>query len=584
MSTNAAESSHPLHNERSDPAASTQVAAGEPVLAAAGRTTRAVDTSEAALPSNRATCDGERHECPVLPCVAYTSINADRLGQERRDGPADSDASQSRRLTAALVVISTAQLMVVLDATIVAVALPSIQADLHFSIANLQWIVTAYTLTFGGLLLLGGRLGDVLGRRRMFMFGLIVFSVASLAGGLAMTSAWLIAARAVQGVGAAIAAPTALALIGDTFAEGPARTRAMGIYAAMSGAGGAIGLLLGGLLTDFASWRWVLFVNVPVGAMVVVVTPRVLQRSAPRGGKLDIPGALLATTGMTALVYGLVRAPAQGWANAITVTSLVAGLVLLVAFAVVELRSDHPMLPPRLLTDRNRTASYIVMFCLTGSIFAVSFFLTLLLQTVMGFSPLKTGLAFLPFSIGIAVTSQAVAKLMTRIRPRAFVTVGPLLSAFGLFWLSRIDAQSTYGSAVLGPLLVLALGLGFSFVPLILGATSRVKPADMGVASAVLNSAQQVGGTLGLAVLVTVAAAATRSALRSGAARAVGQQAGALAVTSTVHGYSVAFVVASGMAFAAFLVALVAIRTPGPIDPTNDQIDEQTPLPRLENR
>jgi len=527
-----------------------------------------------------------RAECPVLPCVPYTSVNADRLGQERPGRPSDAEVGRSRPLTAALVVISTAQLMVVLDATIVAVALPSIQEDLHFSIANLQWIVTAYTLTFGGLLLLGGRLGDVLGRRRMFVFGLIVFSLASLVGGLATTSGWLIAARAVQGVGAAIAAPTALALIGDTFAEGPARTRAMGIYAAMSGAGGAVGLLLGGILTDFASWRWVLFVNVPVGALVVVAAPRVLERSAPRGGKLDIPGALLATAGMTALVYGLVRAPGEGWANAITVTSLAVGLMLLAAFAVVEVRSDHPMLPPRLLTDRNRNASYIVMFCLTGSIFAVSFFLTLLLQTVLGFSPLKTGLAFLPFSIGIAMTSQAVAKLIPRIHPRVFVTVGPLLSAIALLWLSRIDAQSTYGSAMLGPLLVLAVGLGFSFVPLILGATSGVQPADMGVASAVLNSAQQVGGTLGLAVLVTVAAAATRSALSSASAHPVAQQATALTVTSTVHGYSVAFVVASGIAFAAFLVALAAIRTPDPIARTemNEPSALAPPALRLENR
>jgi EmrB/QacA subfamily drug resistance transporter len=468
--------------------------------------------------------------------------------------------------------------MVVLDATIVTVALPSIQRALHFSIANLQWIVTAYTLTFGGLLLLGGRLGDVLGRRRMFVFGLVVFSLASLFGGLATTSGWLIAARALQGVGGAIAAPTALALIGDTFPEGPARTRAMGIYAAMSGAGGAIGLLLGGILTDFASWRWVLFVNVPIGALVVVAAPRVLKRSAPRGGKLDIPGAFLATSGMTALVYGLVRAPARGWANPITVTSLTGGLMLLVAFAVIEVRSDHPMLPPRLLTDRNRTASYIVMFSLTGSIFAVSFFLTLLLQTVMGYSPLKTGLAFLPFSVLIAATSQAVAKLMPRIRPRVFVTIGPLLSAIALLWLSRIGAQSTYGGAVLGPLLVLGLGLGFSFVPLVLGATSGVQPADMGVASAVLNAAQQVGGTLGLAVLVTVAAAATRTALGSGAAHSVAQQTRALTLSSTVHGYSVAFVIASGAAFAAFLVALAAVRTPDPIArPTNNQIDQRPP-------
>jgi EmrB/QacA subfamily drug resistance transporter len=518
----------------------------------------------AAEPSDPAVRGAGRDDCPVLPCVPYTAINADLLAPEEIAGPADTDVEQPRQLTAALIVISTAQLMVVLDATVVAVALPSIQRALHFSEADLQWIITAYTLTFGGLLLLGGRLGDVFGRRRMFVLGLVVFSLASLLGGLATTSAWLVAARAVQGVGGAIAAPAALALIGDTFPEGPARTRATGIYAAMSGAGGAIGLLLGGILTDFASWRWVLFVNVPIGALVVVAAPRVLKRSAPRGGKLDIPGALFATGGMTALVYGLVRAPGRGWANPITITALAGGIVLLVAFAVIEVRSSHPMLPPRLLADRNRTASYIVMLGLTGSIFAVSFFLTLLLQTAMGFSPLRTGLAFLPFSVGIAATSQVVARLIARIHPRVFVTLGPLVAAVGLLWLSRIDAHSTYGGAVLGPLLVLAVGLGFSFVPLVLGATSRVQPADMGVASALLNTAQEVGGTLGLAVLVTVATAATRSALRSAAAHPVAAQARTLALTSTVHGYRVAFVVASGMSFAAFLVALALIRTPAP--------------------
>jgi predicted MFS family arabinose efflux permease len=236
---------------------------------------------------------------------------------------------------------------------------------------------------------------------------------------------------------------------------------------------------------------------------------------------------------------------------------LAGGAVLLVAFAVTEVRSNHPMLPPRLLADRNRTASYIVMLSLTASILAVSFFLTLFLQTTLGYSPLRTGLAFLPFSVVIAATSQAVAKLLTRIHPRVFVSIGPLLAAIGLLWLSRLHAQSTYAGAVLGPLVVLALGLGFAFVPLVLGATSGVQPADMGVASAVLNTAQQVGGTLGLAVLVTVATAATRSAARSGP------------VASTVHGYSVAFVVASGIALAGFLVALAAIRTPDPIASTD---------------
>ena len=500
---------------------------------------------------------GSRDECPVLPCLPHTALNADRIDPSGSPAPMAGDAGASPRLAAALVVISAAQLMVVLDATIITVALPSIQRALHFSAANLEWVISGYTLAFGGLLLLGGRLGDVFGRRRMFVLGLAAFSLGSLAGGLATTSGWLIAARAVQGVGGAIAAPTALALIGDTFPEGPSRTRAMGVYAAMSGAGGALGLLLGGILTDIASWRWVLFVNVPIGAVVAGAAPRVLGRSAPRGGQLDVPGAFAATAGTTALVYGLVRAPVQGWADPRTVSSFAAGALLLLAFVTIEQRSDHPILPFRLLASRNRAATYLVMLAIAGSIFAVSFFLTLLLQTVFGYSPLRTGAAFLPFSVGIVATSEGVAKLIGRVRPRVFATAGPLVAAVALLWLSRIHPTSTYFGAVLGPLLLLSVGLGLSFVPLTLGATSGVPPADMGVASALLNTSQQVGGTLGLAVLVTVATATTQHALRSVASHhPLGQQARTLALSASVHGYSRAFLVASCISFAAFLIAL----------------------------
>jgi EmrB/QacA subfamily drug resistance transporter len=508
---------------------------------------------------------GSRDDCPVLPCLPYTALNADRIDPDRSPAPVAGDAGQSPRLAAALVVISAAQLMVVLDATIITVALPSIQRALHFSPANLEWVISGYTLAFGGLLLLGGRLGDVLGRRRMFVLGLAVFSLGSLAGGLATTSAWLIASRAVQGVGGAIAAPTALALIGDTFPEGPSRTRAMGVYAAMSGAGGALGLLLGGILTDIASWRWVLFVNVPIGAVVAGAAPRVLGKSAPRGDQLDVPGAFAATAGTTALVYGLVRAPVQGWADAITVSAFAAAALLLLAFVTIEVRSDHPILPFRLLASRNRAATYLVMAAIAGSIFAVSFFLTLLMQTAFRYSPLRTGAAFLPFSVGIVATSEVVAKLIGRVQPRVFATAGPLVAAFALLWLSRVHATSTYFGSVVGPLLLLSVGLGLSFVPLTLGATSGVPPADMGVASALLNTSQEVGGTLGLAVLVTVATATTRHALRSGAARhLLGQPARTLALNSTVHGYSTAFLVGSYISFAAFLIALAGFRLPRP--------------------
>jgi EmrB/QacA subfamily drug resistance transporter len=503
---------------------------------------------------------------PTLPCVSHTGVSAERLGRQEPLIPLEAKDEDSRRLNLALVVISASQLMVVLDATIVTVALPSIRRALHFSAVNLEWTISAYTLAFGGFLLLGGRLGDVFGRRRMFIIGISIFTLASLAGGFATTSAWLIATRAIQGIGGAISAPTALALIGETFPEGPSRTRAMGIYAAMSGAGGAVGLLLGGILTSALSWRWVLFVNVPLGVLVVSMAPRVLARSE-RGTqmRLDLPGSVTATAGMTALVYGLVRAPVKGWGDSITIVSFGVAFVLLASFVIIELRSDHPILPFSLLANRNRAASYIVMFTLSGGIFAIFFFLTLYLQTTKGYSPLRAGLAFFPFSVAIAATSQIVAKLMKRFPPRIFVTVGPFLASLGLFWLSRLEVQSTYVNGVLGPILVLGVGLGLTFVPVVLGVTAGVKPAELGIASAVLNTAQQVGGTLGLAVLVTIAADATKSALNTETAIRGAQQARELALAATLHGYTTAFVVGAGIAFVAFLVALVAIHPPAPV-------------------
>jgi EmrB/QacA subfamily drug resistance transporter len=507
----------------------------------------------------------KQRDHPVLPCVSHTGISADRLGQQERLSPPEQQDDGSRRLAIALGLISASQLMVVLDATIVTVALPSIRTALHFSAVNLEWIISAYTLAFGGFLLLGGRLGDVFGRRRMFIVGIAIFTVASLAGGFATTSGWLIATRAIQGIGGAISAPTALALIGETFPEGSSRTRAMGIYAAMSGAGGAVGLLLGGILTTALSWRWVLFVNVPIGVLVILVAPRVLARSERRAGtRLDIPGSVTATAGMTALVYGLVRAPGSGWGDPVTAACFAGAFVLLVGFVVIELRSNHPTLPFSLLADRNRTASYIVMFMLAGGIFAIFFFLTLYLQTAKAYSPIKAGLAFFPFSVGIAATSQIVAKLMRRLPPRLFVTVGPLFASLGLLWLSRLDVHSSYVDGVVGPILMLAVGLGLTFVPLVLGATSGVQPAELGIASAVLNTAQQVGGTLGLAILVTIAADATKSALNSAAAPPGAQQARDLALTASIHGYTTAFVVGACIAFAAFVVALVAVHPPAP--------------------
>jgi MFS family permease len=340
--------------------------------------------------------------------------------------------------------------------------------------------------------------------------------------------------------------------------------------------------LLGGILTTALSWRWVLFVNVPIGVVLVLTSPRVLARSVRRAGaRLDLPGSATATAGMTALVYGLVRAPVDGWGDPFTYASFAVAFVLLVAFVIIEMRSDHPTLPFGLLADRNRSASYIVMFTLSGGIFAIFFFLTLYLQTVKGYSPLKAGLAFLPFSVGIASTSQIVAKLMKRFPPRLFVTLGPLLASIGLFWLSRLDVQTSYVNGVLGPVLVLAVGMGLTFVPLVLGVTSGVQPAELGIASAVLNTAQQVGGTLGLAILVTIAADATKSALRTAGAPHGPRQARDLALAASLHGYTTSFVVGACIAAAAFVVALMAVHPPAPTgSPGTSSIGSEGTIPQ----
>src|SRR6266568_3463925 len=333
------------------------------------------------------------------------------------------------RLGLALVVIATAQLMVVLDATIVNVALPHIQHALGFSGSGLEWVVNAYALAFGGLLLLGGRAGDVLGRRRVFIAGLLLFSAASLAGGFATSQAWLLAARAVQGAGAAVTAATALALIATTFPEGPPRNRAMGVYAAMSVAGGAVGLIAGGLLTTYASWRWVLFVNVPIGLAAALASPRVLGESPRQRGRFDLPGAVTGTGGLAALVYGLSNAATSPdgvthWGDAKVVASLAASAVLLAAFAVIEARGKDPMLPVRLLADRDRTGANLIMLCVGTAIFGMFFFLTVFMQAVWGYSALKSGLGYLPLTAGILVASGAAAQLVARIGARPLLLAG----------------------------------------------------------------------------------------------------------------------------------------------------------------
>ena len=488
----------------------------------------------------------------------------------------DQQAPAHRHLGLALVVIATAQLMVVLDASIVNVALPSVQRALRFSSANLEWVVNAYTLAFGGLLLLGGRTGDLFGRRRMFMVGVGLFSVASFLGGFATSQAWLISARALQGVGGAIAAPTALALIASTFEEGPSRNRAMGVYAAMSGAGAAIGVLLGGILTDALSWRWVLFVNVPIGLFVLLLAPRVLGETQTQSGRLDLPGALSATAGMTLLVYGLIHASgAHGWGSPGTVIPLVLGGLLLVTFVVIESRSAHALMPLDIFSNRNRNGAYAVMLAIGTAMFSMFFFLTLFMQNVLGYSALRAGVAYLPFAVIIMVVAGAAAKLVSRAGPRFPLALGTLLASGGLFWFSRLTPDSSYLTGVLPGMVLGASGMALTFVPLTVLAVSGIRRDEAGIASALLNSGQQVGGSLGLAVLGTVAATVTRNdlvgAFGSGTAQRItnGTASASARAPASVHhtvstaytnGFTTAFEVGAVILLAAFLLAVTVIR------------------------
>ena len=482
------------------------------------------------------------------------------------------------RLGLALLVLATAQLMVVLDATIVNVALPHIQRALGFSGSGLEWVVNAYALAFGGLLLLGGRAGDLLGRRKMFVAGLLLFSAASLAGGFATSQEWLLAARVVQGIGGAITAPAALSLITNTFPEGPPRNRALSVYAAMSIAGGAIGLLGGGLLTTYASWRWVLFVNVPIGVAVALAAPRVLAETPRRRGRFDLPGAITGTGGVAALVYGLSSAATSPdgvshWGDTKVVASLAAAAVLLVAFAVIETRSRNALLPVRLLRNRDRTGAYLSFAGVGIFVFGMFFFLTLFMQAVWGYSALKTGIAYLPFTAGLLVASGAAAQLVPQIGARPLLLAGSAASTAGLFWLSRISEHATYASGVLGPTLVIGAGTALLFVTLSLVALNRVGEADSGVASSLLNTGQQLGGSIGLAVLGTVAWTVVAHSIHTQAAHAVAAAAqaghparpgGPLAAAVYSHalttGFSRGFLVAAGIALLTLAINLAAIR------------------------
>jgi EmrB/QacA subfamily drug resistance transporter len=487
----------------------------------------------------------------------------------------------------ALVLISIAQLMVVLDGTIVNIALPFIKADLGFSVANLPWVVTGYSLAFGGLLLLGGRLADLYGRRRVFAVGLVIFGVASLLGGVAGNAGLLLAARGLQGVGAALASPAALALITTTFPAGPARNRAFAVYAAMSGAGAAVGLILGGWLTgsslsmfgtDIDGWRLTLLINTPIGLLAALAATRLLPESEKHSGELDVPGAITGTLGLLGLVYGLSRAATHGWSDTWTVLSLIAGVALLVFFGVLESRAEHPLLPFRIFTNRTRASSFAVMMLLPAAMFAMFYFLSQYIQNVMGYSPLHAGIAFLPFSGGIVVAAGISSTLASRVDPKYLAGVGTLLASAALFGFSRIpydtefpvleNVQASYATDVLPFILMMSFGMGLTFVPLTLTAVHHVRAEDSGIGSGVLNTMQQVGGALGLATLSTVAthvitsssdrlSTAMQSAPSGGQApdpAQVDAMKEVIGLQLFAHGSSSAFLVGSAMALAGSLI------------------------------
>jgi EmrB/QacA subfamily drug resistance transporter len=453
----------------------------------------------------------------------------------------------------ALVLLAMTQFVIVIDASIVNVALPSIGAHLHFARADLSWVVNAYVLTFGGFLLLGGRMADLLGRRRMFMLGLVLFSLASFAGGIAQSEGWLIAARAVQGLGAAIVSPAALSIITVTFAEGAERNRALGIWGAVAGAGGAAGVLLGGILTSGLSWRWVLFVNVPIGLIAALLAPRTLRESRAEEGTttFDLPGAVTVTAGLSLLVYAVVDTVSSGWGSTATLLRLGGAALLLIAFLVIERNSRHPLMPFSIFRLRTLRGANIIGLLIGMSLFSMFFFISLYLQEVLHYSPIKTGISYLPLAVGIIISAGAASQLVTRLGFKPPLIAGMLLIAGGLLWFSQVPATGgSYAADVLGPSLLAAVGLGFAFVPVTIAAVTGTRPHEAGLASGLINTSQQVGGALGLAIVATIANSRTQSLFHAGV------HSTSIALTK---GFDRAFLVGAGFAIVGAILAAVLI-------------------------
>ena len=420
-------------------------------------------------------------------------------------------ARRASHPTLLLLLIAGAQLMVVLDATIVNIALPSMGRYFDRSQTDMTWVINAYTLAFGGLLLLGGRAADILGRRQMFITGLGLFSLGSFIGGVAPSFEVILIGRVIQGIGGAIAAPTALSLITISFPEGRERNRAFAVYASVSGAGAALGLLLGGVLTEYLDWRWVLFVNVPIGIALMTGGFFYIHGSERLSGKFDFVGSLLSVAGMVAVVYGFINAANNGWSETATIVALVGGVVLLAVFVLFESGSKVAMMPLRIFANRARAGAYLVMLIVGAAMFGMFYFLTFYVQGVLGFSALKSGVAFLPFCAIIIVGSGVVSQVLPRVGAKPLIAAGAALMTAGLFWFSQVKADSGYASLLLPAMLVMASGMALVFVPLTVVAVTKVTHTDTGLASALLNVGQQVGGSIGLGVLATVFASASRS-------------------------------------------------------------------------
>jgi EmrB/QacA subfamily drug resistance transporter len=490
--------------------------------------------------------------------MTITTVNLDHSSSP--------SAGNSRRWQA-LAIIAVAQLMVVLDASIVNIALPSAQKALHISLANRQWVITAYALAFGGLLLLGGRIADFIGRKRALLIGLVGFGTVSALAGVAQNAGWLFGARALQGAFAALMAPAALSLISVTFTEGKERAKAFAVYGGVSGGGAALGLVLGGLLTEYASWRWTLLVNTPIALLTAAAAIPIVAESRAEGTPhYDVPAVLTSSLGLVSLVYGFTKASTLGWSASSTVAFIVAGVVLLAAFVVIEARTANPLLPLRVFTERNRAGAFLASFLIGISSFGMFLFLVYFLQGTLHYSALKSGIAFLPFAGGIVVSAGIASKLLPRFGPRPLMAGGLAASALAMAWFTQMKPGWTYAGHILPGLIVMSLGLGFAFVALSSTALIGVKDRDAGVASALVNTTQQVGGSLGVALLNTIAASATAGYI-------VDHGAGSTAA-GLVHGYTVGFAWGVGALALGAILSLILVTTHRASQPE----DEETPM------